>query len=184
MLDSQLTRRKLIKTGAAAGLAAMLVKVPTTFAAAAEDDVAPTLKRATYGPLVGSGFLVAGKQLTLDAVCDLEHLPGRDDAFRLAFSGAGGVASGTQTFYRPALGRFDLFVSPVGEPGHYEVVIDRSIILPHDPPSPATAAAIAAAPVAVAAQKPAVVKAKPKAKKKVVKHKKVKHRKLRHKRKP
>ena len=119
---------------------------------------------------------VAGAALRLDAIQDLgERLAGRDDAFRLLFSGAPGAVAGDSAECSAAgLGTFSLFVAPVGavEGGvaRYEVVVDRSIPLPRNVPS-APAPASAAAPVAAAASVPArapkkgVVRAMPKKKK-------------------
>lgn len=182
--DSPLTRRQALKYGAAAGLVAMLARVPTTMAAT-DDDAEPHLRRASYPPLIGTAFAVAGTSLVLTDVGDLDHLRGRDDAFRLEFTGGpGAVEAGTLQFSHRALGSFELFVAPVcevtGGVQRYEVVIDRSVPLPrHAPeppkrtdPAPAEAVpAAAAAPPAAAAtatrapakavKKPAVKKKKP-----------------------
>jgi hypothetical protein len=196
--DSPVTRRRALQTGAAAGLVAMFARVP--FARAAADDGDPYLRRASYAGLVGQTFAVAGASLVLREVGDLEHLAGRDDAFRLEFAGApGAVEAGTQQFSHSALGRFELFVAPVcevdGGVQRYEVVVDRSVPLPRnapeaptnaeptppapDAPAPDAPAAPAVAAV-VAARAPArkPVKKKKAVKKKPKRRRKVKHRKV------
>jgi hypothetical protein len=143
-VPGDLTRRQALTLGAAAGLAAMLGRAGTARAAAGDEN--PHLSRAYYVPLVGQSFAVAGSSLVLLAVSDLDHVRGRDDAFRLDFAGDPGVTgSGIERFGHAALGTFDLFVTPVCavDDGvqHYEVVIDRSIRLPGDPaPAAATKA--------------------------------------------
>jgi hypothetical protein len=156
-----MTRRHALRLGAGAGLAVMFGRIPAALAAAgSDDDVEAYLRRSGYAPLVGQAFSVAGAVLVLRAVEDLEHLPGRDDAFRLEFTGAAGaVETGTREFSHPALGPFDLFVAPVclvaSGVQRYEVVIDRSVKLPRNPPGPAVSAAAAAAVASVPA-KPAI----------------------------
>ncbi|MDX6581864.1 MAG: hypothetical protein QOI10_1048 [Solirubrobacterales bacterium] len=189
--DSPVTRRQALQAGAAAGLVAMFARVP--FARAAADDGEPYLHRASYAGLVGQAFAVAGGSLVLREVGDLEHLAGRDDAFRLEFTGAlGAVEAGTRQFSHSALGRFELFVAPVcevtGGVQRYEVVIDRSVPLPRNAPEapnnaeptppasdapapdvPAAPAAVAAAAVRAPARKPVkkrAVEKKPKRKRK------------------
>ena len=85
------------------------------------------------------------------------RLAGSQDAFALAFAGPLGqpLPTGTHTFRHPALGAFELFVSPVEAPHadrRYEVVVDRSVGAPRTVPQapaapvpPARAAAPAAA---------------------------------------
>jgi hypothetical protein len=195
--DSPLTRRQALKYGAATGLVVMLARVPTMAMAATGDDAEPHLRRASYVQLIGQAFAVAGSTLVLTDVGDLDHLPGRDDAFRLEFTGApGAVEAGTAQFSKQALGSFELFVAPVceitGGVQRYEVVIDRSVPLPRHPPEPARreepapAETPAAASTAPAAAAPAAVTRAPAHKSaKVVKRRAVKkkqpkrHRKLR-----
>lgn len=195
--DSPVTRRRALQTGAAAGLVAMFARVP--FARAAADEGDPYLRRASYAGLVGQTFAVAGASLVLREVGDLEHLAGRDDAFRLEFTGApGAVEAGTQQFSHAAFGRFELFVAPVCEVAGgvqaYEVVIDRSVTLPRNAPeapknaeptppapdAPAPDAPAAAAAAVVAARAPArkPVKKKKAVKKKPKRRRKVKRRKV------
>jgi hypothetical protein len=200
--DSPVTRRRALQTGAAAGLVAMFARVP--FARAAADEGDPCLRRASYAGLIGQTFAVAGASLVLREVGDLEHLAGRDDAFRLEFTGApGAVEAGTRPFSHGALGRFELFVAPVCEVAggvqRYEVVVDRSVPLPRNAPeapenaepappapdAPAPAAPAAAAPAAAAvvaarapARKPVKKKKKKAIKKKPKRRRKLKRRKV------
>jgi hypothetical protein len=182
--DSPVTRRQALKAGAAGGLVAIFARVP--LARAAADDGELYLRRASYVPLVGQAFAVAGASLVLRDVGDLDHLAGRDDAFRLEFTGApGAIEAGTRQFSHRALGRFELFVAGVCEVAggvqRYEVVIDRSVPLPRHapaapknaeptPPAPAAPAAAAVAVAAAPARKPTkkrAVKKKPKRRRKV-----------------
>ena len=82
---------------------------------------------------------VAGVMLQLDEVADLPRLAGRDDAFRLEFTGpAEAVQSGIHEFRQAQLGTFVMFVSPVdivlGSDSRYEVVVDRSVGVPGSVP--------------------------------------------------
>jgi hypothetical protein len=173
----------------------MFARVP--FARAAADEGDPYLRRASYAGLVGQTFAVAGASLVLREVGDLEHLAGRDDAFRLEFTGApGAVEAGTRQFSHAAFGGFELFVAPVCEVAGgvqpYEVVIDRSVPLPRNapeapknaeptPPAPdVTAPGAPAAAAVVAARAPArkPVKKKKAVKKKPKRRRKVKRRKV------
>jgi hypothetical protein len=121
-----LNRRELIQGGAAAGLVLMFGRVSL---ARADDAEEPYLHRAHWTGRVGESF----GTLTLLSVSDVnERLAGRDDAFRLLFSGHAieGVTD------------FGLFVAPVGAEGNrFEAIIDRSIPLPRHAPTPPTAPA-------------------------------------------
>jgi len=87
---------------------------------------------------VGERFKVGSADLRLLSVDDLasaaveKSLVGREDAFVLAFAGPldAALEGGTKSVRHPALGRFKLFVSEVGQPHslrRYEAVIDRSV---------------------------------------------------------
>jgi hypothetical protein len=87
---------------------------------------------------VGDAFRVGSAELRLLSVDDLasaavdKTLAGREDAFALVFAGPLDVAveGATHSVRHPALGRFELFVSEVGQPRserRYEAVIDRSV---------------------------------------------------------
>jgi hypothetical protein len=158
---TMLTRRSLIRTGAAATAATLVGLRPWAAAPAAAGVTASAeyLRRSTYAGLAGQRFTIGSLELRLMAVSDLagatakRQLAGNEDAFALAFSGPldAPLDAGIQTFSHPDLGSFDLFVSPVDRPGvdrHYEVVVDRSVGAPKSPPRPLTAAA--AAPAAAA----------------------------------
>jgi hypothetical protein len=95
------------------------------------------LAETTYRPLVGSVFNVetpSGKlDLTLAgtrSVGPLRHgqtlLFGKEN-FALDFKGRLGITSGTHALSHPALGQFQLFINPVGQPGsvqRYEAIVN------------------------------------------------------------
>jgi hypothetical protein len=96
------------------------------------------LLRSSYDGHVGERFMVGSTDLQLLSVDDLastaveKSLVGSEDAFVLAFAGPLDAAldGGTNSVRHPALGRFKLFVSEVGQPQserRYECVIDRSV---------------------------------------------------------
>jgi hypothetical protein len=155
-----MTRRALLQAGAAATAASLFGGRLWSPAAAA---AAPGhLKRSAYAGLTGGGFRASGTDLKLLSVADLAARPalaGSEDAFALAFSGPLGapLESGIQTFSHPALGSFDLFVTPVDLPDgdrRYEVVVDRSVGALPDPPEPVRHDP-APAPATAPAQEPA-----------------------------
>jgi hypothetical protein len=141
-----LTRRQLLELGATAGLIAMLSPARSARAGEVDGTALPYLRRASWAPLAGAMVAVAGVTLRLANVADLPRLAGRDDAFRLELTGrAGTLRSGTHRFRHPALGSFELFISPVetvvGGTQRYEVVVDRSVGVPNrwsqtPPPGP------------------------------------------------
>ena len=142
----EMTRRSLLQAGAAATAASLLggrLWSPATASAA----VPGHLRRSAYTGLTGGTFRAGGTELRLLSVADLAGvasqpaLAGSEDAFALAFAGPLGapVESGIQTFSHPALGSFDLFVTPVDLPDgdrRYEVVVDRSVGVAPEPPEP------------------------------------------------
>lgn len=162
MLESQITRRRLVQVGGAATAALYLGRLPATAAASGTPS---HLARSAYAPLTGAPFTAisdSGAKITLrlNEVGDLERarrepaFAGRDDAFGLVFSGASepALGSGIHDLHEPSLGDFALFISPVqssaaGEQ-RYEVVVDRSVPL-------ATATEVAPAPPAQANAAPA-----------------------------
>lgn len=165
-----LTRRRLVQAGTAAGAALYLGGLAST--ASASGDVPAFLTRSGYRGLTGSTFTATGPAgipatLTLTDVADLARtrsepaFAGREDAFALTFSGPRDavLASGIHELSHPVLGRFSLFITPVGETGggqRYEVVVDRSVRLAtasEQAPAPLahTNAAVATAPAAAAA---------------------------------
>ncbi len=131
-----LTRRTLIRNGAAAGMAAMLGTRPWSAAPAAASD--GHLRRSSYSGLVGQSFSVGSGELRLLSVADVagansaKSLVGSEHAFVLTFSGprSAPLDGGVHRFWHPRLGTFPLFMSPVGLPRddrRYEAVIDRSV---------------------------------------------------------
>lgn len=134
-----LTRRTLLRDGAAATLAAMLgASVRSSTAAAAS---AGHLRRSSYTGLVGQSFAAGSVELRLVSVSDVagaksaKSLAGSEDAFVLTFSGprSAPLEGGTHSLRHQRLGTFELFVSPVGRPGtdrRYEAVVDRSVAAP------------------------------------------------------
>src|SRR5258707_766272 len=139
-----LTRRQALQAGALAGLSTMLAGPFAARATAA--GTAPYLRRSAYAGLVGEGFTIDGVSFVLASVSDLAgarrdpSLVGHEDAFVLEFDGpAGALDSGIHNFSQAALGNYSLFAGPVGEADGdsqgYEVVIDRSVGRPADPPA-------------------------------------------------
>ena len=135
-----------MQLGAATGVAAVLGG-PAALARAAGETPSHLL-RSSYVPLAGQQFGVAGKVVRLGVVDDLAgaaddaDLRGHPEAFALTFHGPpAAFAPAVQTFTHPALGRFSLFVTPVGavegQLQRYEVVVDRSVGAPRRPPAPA-----------------------------------------------
>jgi hypothetical protein len=130
-----LTRRSLLHAGALGAAATFVGLQPWAAAPAA---AAPGhLRRSSYIGLVGEGFSVGSADLRLLSIDDLagatvdKSLAGSEDAFVLAFSGPldAALEGGTHSVSHPALGRFELFVSEVGQPQferRHEAVIDRS----------------------------------------------------------
>jgi len=137
-----LTRRSLLRSGALAAAATLAGGAWRTAPAAA---AAGHLRRSAYDGLVGQRFAAAGAELRLVSVTDLagaagdKSLVGSEDAFALMFSAPldAALGSGIHTVRHARLGRFELFVAPVGQPGadhRYEAVIDRSVGAPKSPP--------------------------------------------------
>jgi hypothetical protein len=137
-----LTRRSLLRSGVLAAAATLAGGAWRTAPAAA---AAGHLRRSAYDGLVGQRFAAGGVELRLLSVTDLagaagdKSLAGSEDAFALTFSRAldAALEAGTHTVRHPRLGRFELFVAPVGQPGAdraYEAVIDRSVGAPKSPP--------------------------------------------------
>ena len=125
-----ISRSGLLKLGAVAALvvgARPIARAAAGTSAPAADDestiAAPGggprhLRLATYVPLVGSTFLIHREgSLPLSVkLVSATALQGVGDSFSLIFRGPrhSQVAPDTSTFEHPSLGRFDLFVAPVG----------------------------------------------------------------------
>jgi hypothetical protein len=119
---------------------------PATAQAAA--DTPSYLIRSSYQSLstksFGTSLRGATADLTLLSVDDLpaaaaadKSLAGSEDAFSLAFDSSAALSPEIHTFSHPDLGVFDLFIAPVENQGHYEVVVNRSVNAPkHYPPPP------------------------------------------------
>ena len=130
-----LTRRSLLRNGAATTAAALLGGAIFSTATAAAST--SHLQRSSYTGLVGQSFWADSVELSLLSVSDVagaksaKSLAGSEDAFVLTFSGPRNAAlkAGTHTFRHSRLGEFELFVSPVGRQADrvYEAVIDRSV---------------------------------------------------------
>lgn len=121
---------------------------PTALARAASGSTPAYLLRSSYLPLAGEQFRIGGKLLQLGVVDDLagaaedEHLRGHAEAFALTFYGPpNALGAAVQTFTHPAIGTYSLFIAAVGpvdgKVQRYEVVVDRSVGRPPDPPAPA-----------------------------------------------
>lgn len=92
---------------------------------------------ADFLPYVGTSFDVATAagprtRLTLVEATDLpargqSATPVTGDAFSLVFDGgvAAAIPSATYNFTHPSLGRFALFLHPVGRGQRYEVIVNR-----------------------------------------------------------
>jgi len=92
---------------------------------------------ADFLPFVGTSFEVATAAVPRTRLTLVEAiaLPARGqtttpvtgDAFSLLFDGGAATAipSGTYTFTHPSLGRFALFLHPVGRGQRYEVIVNR-----------------------------------------------------------
>lgn len=120
---------------------------PAALARAATSSTPAYLLRSSYLPLAGQRFRVGGKLLQLGVVDDLdgatndEALRGHPEAFALTFYGPPNAVGPTiQTFSHPAVGTYSLLITPVGmaedQVQCYEVVVDRSVGRPADPPAP------------------------------------------------
>ena len=131
-----LTRRTLLRNGAAATAAAMLGARPWSATSAAASG--GHLRRSSYTGLVGQSFWAGSVELRLLSVSDIagakqaRSLVDSENAFVLTFSGPAKppLESGIQRLSHRALGTFELFLSPVGQPGserRYEAVVDRSV---------------------------------------------------------
>jgi hypothetical protein len=134
-----LTRRTLLRNGAVATVAAMLGAPAWSTAPAVAS--AGHLRRSSYTGLVGQSFWAGSVELRLLSVSDVagakrrKSLAGSENAFVLTFAGPRNLAleSGTRSLRHRRLGKFELFVSPVGQPGanrRYEAVVDRSLAAP------------------------------------------------------
>jgi len=132
-----LTRRSLLRLGAAATAGTLVGLRPAT-ASAAADGGPLYLMRSSYTGLTRQTFTLESGRLRLLSVSDVagaavdKSLAGADDAFVLAFSRPldAALEAGTHTLSHAELGTFDLFVSPVGRPRRdrrYEAVVDRSV---------------------------------------------------------
>jgi hypothetical protein len=142
--------------------------------AQAATDTPSYLIRSSYQALstqsFGTSLRGATADLTLLSVDDLaaaaaadKSLAGSEDAFSLSFASGSPLTPEIHTFSHPDLGVFDLFVAPVENQGHYEVVVNRSVNAPkHYPKPPSTPATSgpAAPPKPDAPQPPGVPKPK------------------------
>jgi hypothetical protein len=130
------TRRTMLRTGAvatAATIAGLRPWAPQTASAALRH-----LRRSSYAGRVGQRFGAGAVELRLVAVSDVagaavhRSLRRSEDAFVLTFRGPlePPLAAGTHSLSSAHLGRFQLFLAPVGRPRtdrRYEAVIDRSV---------------------------------------------------------
>jgi hypothetical protein len=143
------TRRSLLQTGGGAALVALIGVGPwSTAKALAAVDAPAHLRRSSYLPLVGEYFSAGSSRLRLEAVTgELE------DVFGLIFSGD--LEQGIHQLRHPQLGRFELFIAPVGSAADRQAVIDRSVKLRQAiaaaPSPPAAREQAAQAPVAATA---------------------------------
>jgi hypothetical protein len=136
------SRRWLLTAGGAATLAAMLGELPRAIAALGEMASPAYLRRSSYLPLIGDPFeLTAPGQrrvvARLISVTDvgigkrMRALAGAEDAFALLFhsSSRAGLEQDVMSLGHPALGRFQLLVSPAstGRRGEdYSATVNRA----------------------------------------------------------
>lgn len=131
-----LTRRSLLRMGVLAAAGTLGGVRP--WAVPAAEAAASHLRRSSWTRLLGQRFTFGSVQLRLVTVTNVagaaknRSLAGSEDAFVLTFAGplAPALRTGTYTLQSARLGRFELFLSPVGRPGkdqRYEAVIDRSV---------------------------------------------------------
>jgi hypothetical protein len=133
MTHAGLTRRDVIVAGGAACVAA----VAGPFARAAIAAPSP-LRRTTYIALSDRTFRIrrgaTARTITLRDIADLPRAAAlakyrsSEHAFSLLFEGAAGGDQGTYTFEHPVIGRFQMFLTPIGPRSHaqiYEAVVDR-----------------------------------------------------------
>jgi hypothetical protein len=141
-LDASLTRRRLLAAGGAAALAATLGELRGVAPVLSEVTIPAYLRRSSYLALVGERFeLIAaggrGVLARLVAVVDLgvgarvRPLGGAEEAFALLFhsSSRPRLEQDVVSLRHPALGRFQLLVSPAstGRRGQdYSAVINRA----------------------------------------------------------
>ena len=134
MTQTGVTRRELILAGGAAMSATALAGPFAPTAAAARSP----LRRSTYVALSDRRFRIRrggiAHTIALREVTDLPRAAAltkyrrSEDAFGLLFDGPPGSDQGTYTFEHPAIGRFRMFVTPVGRPWKvqtYEAIVDR-----------------------------------------------------------
>jgi hypothetical protein len=130
----------LVAAGAAAGLAvADAVGGPTAPSANRRSAGIPLpghreLEQATFESLVGTNFVLRapGGSQKVSLVSVKPHAtarPGTGECFSLFFTAPhDAAASGSYTLSHPALGKFGMFLSPVGLPSvgqRYEAVVNR-----------------------------------------------------------
>lgn len=146
-LDAAFTRRCLLAAGGAAALAATVGDLRGVVSVLSEVPVPAHLRRSSYLPLVGERFelIAAGRREVLArlvAVIDLgigkraRRLAGAEDAFALLFhsSSRPRLEQAVMSLQHPALGRFQLLVTPAGTGRRgqdYSAAINRA-----QPPAP------------------------------------------------
>ena len=135
MAQAGLTRREVLVVGGGAA-ATVLLGGPTASAAMAAGS---PLRRSTWLGLsdrrLGVGRIgVPWRQFTLQEVADLPRAAtlaryqGSADAFSLLFDGPPGGVQGTYVMDHPDIGRFRMFLTPVGRASGvqtYEAIVDR-----------------------------------------------------------
>ena len=160
------TRRSLLATGGLAGAAMAVGLKPWAPASAqAATDTPSYLIRSSYQSLstqsFGTSLRGTTADLTLLSVDDLQaaaidkSLAGSEDAFSLSFSSSSPLTPEIHTLSHPDLGVFDLYIAPVENQGHCEIVVNRSVNAPkHYPHPPQSNSGPAAAPAQPDAKPP------------------------------
>jgi hypothetical protein len=138
--NMKFTRRKFIQSSAAAALAATLGHAAggTSVARGLALDPLTYLKREHFEPFIDAAFIIrndAGRTATvrLREAFDLKESINEKrgfvgDSFRLGFNASrkADLGQGTYHFDHENLGRFSLFLAPIGGSGiRYEAIINR-----------------------------------------------------------
>ncbi len=135
--DSSLTRRRLLRNGAAGTAAIYLAsRWEVLDSAALGAPLSPVMRRSTWVALTGSTVVAGGHSLRVVDVADLPiataipALQGHDGAFVVRFSGAAGLPAGTVPVAGNGGLAASLFIAAVEgatATQRYEAVIDRTI---------------------------------------------------------
>jgi hypothetical protein len=144
LLARGLTRRHVVRAGAAGAAAVWLGGFERLAGLAGATTLKAPLRRSSYAGLSGTFAVAVGAGTQTLEFAGVEDLPiaasrpelrGHDDAFSLQLRGDATTAfpQGTRQFSHPDLGEFSLFLAPVEqatETQTYEAIIDRTVKIP------------------------------------------------------